>query len=265
MVDGTTRTRTWIPKRLGLHDALHFLLPHLKFKNVYIFADNSAAIWTVFEGRPGLGQATSRTFRRTALEFLDANFEHQLHIGWVPGHSNIEGNDRADVRANLAAETTHPGAITTMCHLRRRARKAITEAWHSRWATKGPSGHFAPADRFPPSFSPSPLLSSLTRSIFSLVTQARIGRAHTGEYYRWRIPGEPTNGPCGAALQTRTHILQDCSRYAQHQHILRKVSLNISLPSILGTDKGISALAEFIRKTGAFTKEGTPWWDPNDD
>lgn len=94
----------------GLYDTIHRLLLHIKFKNIHIFADNSAAIWTIFEGRPGLGQTTSRSFRRTAFKFLDADATRQIHVGWVPGHCGIEGNDRADVRAKAAAEAAHPNA-----------------------------------------------------------------------------------------------------------------------------------------------------------
>jgi len=39
--------------------------------------------------------------------------------------------------------------------------------------------------------------------------------------------------------------------------VLREISNDISLPEILGTKEGIEALAEFIRKSGAFSKTGT--------
>lgn len=44
---------------------------------------------------------------------------------------------------------------------------------------------------------------------------------------------------------------------APHRHVLRAASRTIDLPTILGTKKGITALATFIR-SGAFTKTGTP-------
>ena len=80
-----------------------------------------------------------------------------------------------------------------------------------------------------------------------------------GQFYYGRIPDEPISCPCKEAIQARLHILSECPRYEQYRHILRKVSPTISLPTILGTTKGIFALTEFIEKTGAFTKEGSPW------
>ncbi|KAJ7621798.1 hypothetical protein DFH06DRAFT_991444, partial [Mycena polygramma] len=59
-------------------------------------------------------------------------------------------------------------------------------------------------------------------------------------------------------LQTRKHLLHECPRYEGQQHNLREVSRDISLPEILGTKKGIEALAEFLDKLGAFTKPGVP-------
>ena len=58
------------------------------------------------------------------------------------------------------------------------------------------------------------------------------------------------------ALQTHAHILQTCSLYENHRDVLRKVSDQLDLRCILGTRKGIEALAKFISLTGAFTKTG---------
>ena len=49
-----------------------------------------------------------------------------------------------------------------------------------------------------------------------------------------------------------------CPRFAQHREILKEASRDIALPEILGTKEGITALSEFIRKSGAFTRSGQP-------
>ncbi|KAJ7670673.1 hypothetical protein DFH06DRAFT_980915 [Mycena polygramma] len=67
-----------------------------------------------------------------------------------------------------------------------------------------------------------------------------------------------STGSCGAGFETRAHILQECPRYDEYRDILRKASPTIHLPDILGTKNGIAALADFIEKSGAFTKTGTP-------
>ena len=44
--------------------------------------------------------------------------------------------------------------------------------------------------------------------------------------------------------------------YSEYRPLLRRISPDLSLPDLLSTKKGIRALAQFILKTGAFTKTG---------
>ncbi|KAJ7581413.1 hypothetical protein C8J56DRAFT_794152, partial [Mycena floridula] len=85
------------------------------------------------------------------------------------------------------------------------------------------------------------------------------GHGFIGEYYSKFVPSENTDcTACGDRFQTREHILKDCPEYEWDRDILRDVSKDIALPTIMGTKKGILALAEFIEKSGAFTKTGKP-------
>jgi hypothetical protein len=52
--------------------------------------------------------------------------------------------------------------------------------------------------------------------------------------------------------------LREYETYAWHRDILDEASKEISMPEILGTEKGLRALASFLEKTGAFTKMGQP-------
>ncbi|KAJ7212181.1 hypothetical protein GGX14DRAFT_361970 [Mycena pura] len=90
------------------------------------------------------------------------------------------------------------------------------------------------------------------------VTQCRIGHCFTGEYYSRFVPLEKVDCPCGEAFQTREHLLRDCPQYEEHRHILQSVSRDNSLPAILGTRDSITALAKFLKESGAFTKNGMP-------
>ncbi|KAF8583294.1 hypothetical protein K439DRAFT_1348946, partial [Ramaria rubella] len=93
---------------------------------------------------------------------------------------------------------------------------------------------------------------------YGLVTQARMGHAFTGEYYETNVPSNDIGCPCGTAKQTREHILRDCPRYDAYRHILQMAVPSGHIPDILGTKEGITALAEFIEASGAFTKTGEP-------
>ncbi|KAF8591330.1 hypothetical protein K439DRAFT_1263405, partial [Ramaria rubella] len=93
---------------------------------------------------------------------------------------------------------------------------------------------------------------------YGLVIQARTGHTFTGEYYSTNVPTNETCCPCGAALQTRTHILCTCPRYDKHRHILDTAVPSGHIADILGMPEGINALVNFITASGAFTKTGEP-------
>ncbi|KAJ6537273.1 hypothetical protein DFH09DRAFT_930974 [Mycena vulgaris] len=83
-----------------------------------------------------------------------------------------------------------------------------------------------------------------------------------GQYYAKFVPSENVDCPCGEVFQTREHLLRECPLYEDQRHILEKASRDISLPEILGTKEGIDALAEFLDKSGVFTKTGEPRRQP---
>ncbi|KZT38133.1 hypothetical protein SISSUDRAFT_970126, partial [Sistotremastrum suecicum HHB10207 ss-3] len=84
----------------------------------------------------------------------------------------------------------------------------------------------------------------------------RTGHAFIGEYYAKFVPSESKECPCGHPHQTRAHILQDCPRHDEHRRTLTDFDPEISITRLLNEEKGMAALAEFIRLTGAYTKTG---------
>ena len=50
------------------------------------------------------------------------------------------------------------------------------------------------------------------------------------------------------------HIIQSCPTYEEYRTILRQASQTLYLPDLLGTKDGIQAMASFLEKSGAFTK-----------
>jgi hypothetical protein len=52
--------------------------------------------------------------------------------------------------------------------------------------------------------------------------------------------------------------LRECETCTWDWDILEEASTEISMPEILGTEKGLRALASFLEKTGTFTKTGQP-------
>ena len=131
------------------------------------------------------------------------------------------------------------------------------------WKNTPKVGRFAIANRIAPSLNPTKHFLHLKdkREIFGRVIQCRTGHTYTGEFRQSFIPlsPEPSTCPCdNETTETRNHILRECPRYEQHRDILKKASRHLALPVLLGTHKGIAALAKFIQKSGAFSRTGEP-------
>ena len=136
----------------------------------------------------------------------------------------------------------------------RQLRESLKTEWIREWAHKPMTGRYAIADRIPPSLAGSHAFRTLNRHLLGVVTQARTGHGYFGEYYLAHNIQEPSNCPCGTDLQTRDHILFKCEIHEEHGHLINKVTPDHKLTTILGTKKGIDALAEFVRESRAFQK-----------
>ena len=116
------------------------------------------------------------------------------------------------------------------------------------------TGRYAIAERIPPSLAGSHAFRTLDRNTLGLVTQARTGHGHFGEYYITHSIQEPSECPCGAETQTRDHILFECEIH-EHGYLIDEGAPDHKLTTILGTKKGIDALAKFVGGSKTFQKQ----------
>src|SRR5256714_5548703 len=102
-----------------------------EYTNVYIFTDNQSTIQTVEAPTQQSGQYIITKI----LDIIDRIHEVKpacnVHIEWVPGHKDVEGNEKADQAAKAAAisNTTHP-----MIRMKRQRRSVQSRA-KTKWET----------------------------------------------------------------------------------------------------------------------------------
>ena len=229
---------------------------------IHMFADNAASISAIFDPKPGPSQFFTIKFHQTLRPLLETHPNLSITVSWCPSHCDIPGNDRADELAKEATslERQIPFNVTHS-NARRRAKRSTLLLWQQEWRRAPRVGRFAIANRIKPSLSPTSHFVNLksNREAFGRLLQCRTGHSYTGEFRQSFIPlsPEPTSCPCNNdLLETRTHIIVDCPRYNYHRGILTKASRSLYLPILLGSKEGISALAEFIVKSGAFSRTG---------
>lgn len=90
------------------------------------------------------------------------------------------------------------------------------------------------------------------RELYGCLNQCHMGHGYTSKYYNRFVPSKDVDCPCGEPLQTREHILQECPWYTPHWHHLQQILPDVSIPEVLGTKPGITALIKFLFKSSAF-------------
>ena len=131
----------------------------------------------------------------------------------------------------------------------------MKSGWIIEWANKLMTGCYAIADCIPPSLAGSHTFCTLDQNILGLVTQARMGHGHFGEYYTTHNIQEPSGCPCRAETQMHDHILFECEIHEEHGYLIDEGAPDHKLTTILRTKKGINALAKFVRASKAFQKQ----------
>jgi ribonuclease HI len=102
-------------------------------RNIIICLDNLVAA-TCLRGTP------SDSSQDVFLEFKALAASHgSTQVRWIPGHTDIPGNEQADKLAKAASSLTEPeGAQPILAYLRRIARQKPKEAFETWWSTAAP-------------------------------------------------------------------------------------------------------------------------------
>ena len=87
--------------------ALHLTVKQLRNQRNYmacrIYTDSQAAVKAIDYPRKQSGQAIIKDILESIDKLVNEYTHMQIEIIWIPGHAEIEGNERADTEAKLAA------------------------------------------------------------------------------------------------------------------------------------------------------------------
>lgn len=234
---------------------------------VSILIDNQASILAgeSFYTRPASYLADH--FRRMMQCITKAHDNYDVTVCWVPGHSDVHGNEEVDKHTKLAAEGPHnnSSAKHLPCYLRQRMlplsisalkerqSKDTTKWWIHLWRN---SPHYYHLNQLDPNLlkrSFIKLTASFPKKLTSLYIFLCTGHAPLNKHlHRIHKSVSPSCPHCQGTAESVHHFLHICPQYRCERHILTAaLGRRASSTQFLLTDPlATPHLIQYVNATG---------------
>ena len=149
-----------------------------------------------------------------ARKIQNAHFTAQtsgknISYSWIPGHCNIEGNERADMAAKLAHSS--PNALVSnlfsYSDLKNVIKCDTLRLWENKWQKMNTK-----LNEIKRTIRPWTFPSNTPRKYESAINRLRIGHTRLTHLYLMKKEEPPTCSCCGVPLTVK-HILTECFEY----------------------------------------------------
>ena len=255
-------------EQIGMLLGAELLRREANVRSVYMGVDNQAAIAATVSRNCHSGHSLTDLFLQTLQTALRKHDLQSLSVRWVPGHTNIAGNEAVDVEAKKAAEGETSRTDLLPSVLRRKHapvqlpynKSALIQNHNTLVATKA-KATFASSRRGTlmhkvdpslPSAKFTRLVHHLPRRHASAIIQLRTGHAPLNHHLA-RIGKVPSSTcpNCDAATETVHHFLFMCPAYEAPRRNLRvKVGpQKMDFKGLLADENNTRYLLKFLAQT----------------
>ena len=196
-----------------IHQA--FELTEQQPADIVVFSDSKSALEAL--QNPPYNHREVAILAQT-VHCLLASYDVQVNLQWIPGHSDVKGNEKADKLAKSGAAKPQKNTTCTLTTVQRILKQNEKEDWLNRWAC-GSTGRILFQDMSQP--RPKDAINFLNRADQSLIFQFRTQHARTN-YHLNRINPlhEPNCRLCFAPYEIPQHILLQCPMLSERQREL---------------------------------------------
>ena len=253
-----TQFNVYTAELKALHLAVNQLRNHDEYLTGRIYSDSQASVRAIDHPRRQSGQTIIKDILDNIDEVVNEQGYLQIEIVWIPGHAEIEGNEKADTEAKRAAKDPTLSQIHNYKPLKSARARYIKETAKKQWLTtwNGNTKTTNPLRRIMKGkhMKTGPALYNEIedRNSAAKIAQLRTGHCGLNRYlHRFGISNTPYC-QCGYGKETVEHYLLECRKFREQRMKLRKEigTAKMRVTRLLGDTKLIKHTMEYINATG---------------
>lgn len=228
-------------------------------QEIRIHADNQAAIYRIKNPSDMPGQAWQLRCFSASQRIVEKGATVSLH--WVPGHKDVEGNERADGLAKMAAKMTPQSNLTSLALTGIRIKNTARVEWghvYLRYkASTVRDKRSSYATKFDLAIRKRILIPTGTKRLLaSTFYQLKLGHGYFKQYLARVNKSDTPRCSCGA-IQSPEHLLLSCKWLrTERKMLMEELEENdLSLTLLLHTSVGVAATLRFLDRTKVATRK----------
>ena len=191
----------------------HFELGEQPPSHVVIFTDSKSALEALENFSDNSHQDIGELAK--AIDSLLTSYDIRITLQWIPGHTDIPGNEQADRLAKEGTQKDQPIKPCSNSTVKQILRNNFREVWLNRWAT-GSTGRVMYSEMDKPRLEDK--INNLSRSDQCIIFQFRTGHSKLNNHLnRFNPEHPPLCRNCDHPYETVHHVLFDCQKLQHYR------------------------------------------------